>query len=741
MGIENFSKGVSKDKIEQSRIDRNNKQNPPECEPGQGDDFMDVFDDFDSSVDSSSGGGFDDFAQGNFGSGFGQGFDQFNAGQPVGTPQQPQKQAEDIFFEALTTGGKHSWNFMKEITKASKGLTKRFWTVWGTNSIIVGCVLAGVGLVTRLFGLRLGGSVLVGGILTSATGVLVLMFNIDSVTPDMSQYVNEPNNSSEPQMSQDNSLGNSDDFNFDMDEFDDENFDEEEEPVYEDLDEDEEDFEFEEVDLTPKEPEKVLSSDEAIKLVQEVPVGMYTRQFLFDSYCKKLGHINPDFATARKIRDDSEQFDILYTIVQTAGKATGLSEDSLPELLSAEETLFTIRLVTTRVKGLTHDKLAQELVSIYRANEPDKKLKGGIFATSEAVGEECKITVFTGQKPLVSLKDMYNQCKDFLLDSKHLIPVVIGIDETGAVLIADFKNVESVLVAGMPRTGKSWTVQSIMSQMCAYCSPDELQFYIGDPKDGISDFKSFCLPHVKKFVSGDDNIVKMLDEIIHVEAPRRKKLLGDANVVNIWDYKEKYPDVKLPLIYVVIDEVVTLAMRMEKETKAEFQGYLTELISQLPALGIRAFLIPHVIKNDIIAKKTTDLIQCRISVCGDEEHIKDCLGVTPKDFKFKLSGKGELAVKMPEISASVLYCRSAILSTSNNENNDIFEYQRRLWNKISPNCCDDSVASNKDTDDAVKNLLDIEDTDISDDDFDIFNEMSLPANNKVNNVKSAMYKD
>jgi S-DNA-T family DNA segregation ATPase FtsK/SpoIIIE len=552
---------------------------------------------------------------------------------------------------------------------------------------------------------------MVGGILTSAVGTLVLMFNIDDVTPDMPQYLDKPPEApTEAPTFQAQDVG--DDFfgNFNesesqgggLEEFDDMDFIEEDEPVYEDLDTD--DFDFEEVDLTPKEPEKVLSSDEALNLVENVPAGMYTRQFLFDNYCRKLGNINPSFAVSKKISEDSSSFDTLYYAVQTAGKAYGLTEENLPELISAEETLFTIKLVTTRVKGITHEKLATELVSIYRANEPNRKLKGSIFATSESVGTECRITLFTGVKPLVSLKDMYDACKDFILDSKHLIPVVIGIDESGNVLTADFKNIESILVAGMPRTGKSWLVQSMMSQMCAYCSPDELQFYIGDPKDGISDFKSFTLPHVRKFASGDDNIVKMLEQVVRVEAPRRKKILGEAGVVNIWDYKEKYPDVKLPLIYVVIDEVVTLAMRMEKDTKKVFQAYLTELISQLPALGIRAFLIPHIIKDDIISKKTTDLIQCRISVCGDEKHIEDCLSATPKQFKFKLSCTGELAVKVPEISASVLYARSSILSASNNENNDIFEYQRRLWNKIEPGCSVGSVAEDRDTENALEAL-------------------------------------
>lgn len=249
-------------------------------------------------------------------------------------------------------------------------------------------------------------------------------------------------------------------------------------------------------------------------------------------------------------------------------------------------------------------------------------------------------------------------------------------------MVYDFKKLESVIITGMPRSGKSWFVQAVLTQMCAFVSPSELHIYICDPKDGISDFKSFCLPQVKKFVSGDANIVETLRGIVKEEAVRRKAIIGDAGYVNVWDFKEDNPDFDLPIIYVVIDEVVTLAERMDKETKQEFQGLLVELISQLPALGIRAFLIPHVIKNDIIAKTATDLVPCKISVCGDAEHIEKATGSKVKDFPYKLVNKGDMAVRMPAVSPSTMFIHGPALTTSNNDNKRLFDYMKRVWNKI-----------------------------------------------------------
>ena len=123
---------------------------------------------------------------------------------------------------------------------------------------------------------------------------------------------------------------------------------------------------------------------------------------------------------------------------------------------------------------------------------------------------------------------------------------------------------------------------------------------------------------------------------------------------------------------------------MEKETKKEFQGLLVELISQLPALGIRAFLIPHVVKNDIIAKTATDLVPCKISVFGDAEHIEQTTGAKPKDFPYKLAYTGDMAARITLISPTAFYLHGPVLTTSNPENIELFEYMRRVWGKLEP---------------------------------------------------------
>ena len=71
------------------------------------------------------------------------------------------------------------------------------------------------------------------------------------------------------------------------------------------------------------------------------------------------------------------------------------------------------------------------------------------------------------------------------------MPVVLGINPQGKVIAVDFKKLESILTTGPPRVGKSWFVQAVLTQLCAFVPPSELNIYICDPKEGISDFKAF----------------------------------------------------------------------------------------------------------------------------------------------------------------------------------------------------------------------------------------------------------
>lgn len=731
----------SSDDIDALRAERQNRVNPPEYAPGQGDD--DFFDDDLFGSDSIDSG----MTQPSLGLDSGGMTGTFDIGQPQQSMQpQTQMSTEDKVFDALAKGGKGAFAFTKELVQSFKGLTPKFWATWGSNTFVTSAVVAVIGIILWLFKFEdLGKNFLIGGLISAGTGALILMFNVDKAKGQTSYHAdNESSLTADNTMEgfdassdMDNGFSSDDGFDFDdTDSEDDFSFDdsgdfddfaEDDGFSSDDFSSDDDDFFGDAEEVLSAEPQQGVSITEALDTLVVPDKGMFTRQYLYDTFTRVLDNIKPDFATIKNIDEDSDIFIKWESFLRDACEATGVKEDNLPNLISLEENLFTIRLTFNRPVGLKHEAVANELATLYAY--AGGEFNSNVYAKADVMGRNCIVTVFTGETALISLKDMYANCQDFILDNKNYMPVVLGINPQGKVIKFDFKKLESILITGMPRSGKSWFVQAVLTQMCAFVPPSELNIYICDPKEGISDFKAFKLPHVKKFVSGDANIVNTLRQVVKDLAPRRKKIIGDAGFVNIWDYKERHPDVHMPVIYILIDEVVTLAERMEKEVKQEFQGLLVELISQLPALGIRAFLIPHVVKNDIIAKTATDLIPCRISVCGDAGHIESSTGTKPKDFPYKLTNKGDMAVKLPAVSPETLFIHGPALSESNPKNNDIFEYLLKVWSKLEPEEVKNSVASDYEIEEDNRKVLENLDLDV--DDIDVF------ADNATVSIKGA----
>lgn len=695
-----------------SRMDRMNRTQPAQFAPGQDAVFQqqDIF--AQSAVQNNQNAMGDIFSTGvNNGAPATGGVDPMNPfSTGVGTPtaqggiptangfqQQPQMQGqstEDKFWSAVGAGAKGSMSFGKELISSMKTFTPRWYSEWGRTVLITGIVVAGAGFILKLAGLSVGLKISIGGLFSSAGGVLIWLFKTEDAKNYTSKYKDE-NNSNQSFNNpsdimpvsdgfDDNGMGFQDNTpasDFPSTDFGSEDFDsygDEDDDIYGIGGDDDDDYYG---GMVEDEPQEGMNTEDALNSLPDIPKGMYERKYLWDMFTKVLPTMKPGFSEMHEIDDTEDAFLYWGDKLREAAAVAGCKEDYLPELLRLQENLFTVIVTCDRPQGFKPEAVANELANIYAYSDGEKN--ENVFAKVDTVGAECRITIFNGASAMISLKDMMLQEESFILDNKNYIPVILGVDQLGRVIKADFKKIESVIITGMPRSGKSWFCQAVLTQMCAFVPPSELNLYICDPKEGISDFKAFTLPHVKKFVSGDDNIVATLRSLVKVEAPRRKKIIGDAGFVNIWDYKERYPDIKMPIIYVIIDEVVTLASRMDKETNNEFRMLLRELISQLPALGIRAFLIPHILNNDIIEKKTSALVPCKISVCGNAEHIEAATGSKPKEFPYKLVNKGDMAVKLAGFN-NTLYVHGPALTDSNPKNNELFDYLRRVWSKLEP---------------------------------------------------------
>lgn len=708
--------------VKRAMIERDAKMNPPDVEPGMDDIWGDDSwgDDSWGSSSSNNSSGDDSWGTstgGGWGDAGGWGNTSGNSWGNTGVQQTPQSNVEDKVFEGLATGFKGVGSFMKEFVSSFKTFDSYKKYTCGIRIIFVGGGLAIVGLVILLFGKKFGLHLMVGSLLSLGFGVPLFMFGLDDfqksggVVPE-----NNPSN--------DNAWASSEDTEFESSNFDDE----EEEDFWgtsddtdiedEDSDEDWLDLDIDDKDdvstssseaLDDEDREKALE-DAKNKLLNSVTEGneLVTKSYLYEKITDYLITHKPDFNKAIDL-DGTRKFELLCSAVNESGEQlkTGKQEDS-PYLISATEKLFYIELEIHRVKWLKNvDKFVDEIIAIYRYNEElsgvsDEDKKKTIYGLGQAVGDKIFVKIMKGETAMVTVKDTYKEVENKIVGKDYKMPIVLGIGLEGDVVVQDFWSINSILITGMPRSGKSWFAQAVLTQMMFYLSPRDLNFYIFDPKGDISDFRDMTMPHVRKFVSKEEDMLKELRHIVKVEGPRRKKLLGDAGFVNINDFKKKHPDVNLPILYIMIDEVVSLAENMDKETKDEFQSLLLVLVSQLPALGIRIIMVPHVVKDQVIKKSTTDLIPCRISVRGDEAHIESSTGTKPKDFQQKLSHQGDMAVRFNNDPTKFVH--SVILTTSNEGNSDLFDFLTRLWCKICPESYKGSYAEQKQLGTCFKNM-------------------------------------
>lgn len=631
---------------------------------------------------------------GGFNSGFGQNNQQ--------APQQPDanqanRTTEEKMTDAVTGGIFGVFAFFKELANSFKSIDNQQIRE-GSNRVFI--ISIAIGILTLILGFFKHNIWYITGayIITIPTSMLFSYFICRFGSDEQQEPIVEP----EPYVQQppvqenpfsavvaddDDDLYDSDD----EDEDDDEDF----------SDDEDEDEEESSVPLWMKavdeEPENG-NPDAALAKLDTMDKNMISRQFLYESTIAAAQTKTPDYREENKIDDDDNKFDQMNVIVNDMFSVMGFEEDDIPELQEYSESLFVDRLVIERPsKKFREADFDNELTRVLKKGYAGNGGNPNAYSHTESIGRQIITQIFKGASPMVTVADVMKANKDFYLDTKYQAPVIIGIDEEGKEVKFDFLEADDVLMAGKKRSGKSYTIRSLLTQLLVFNGPDKVNFYIGDTKGAASDFFRFRQPHVKDFESDPMKIMKMLEFIVNVESHRREKLFEEAGVIKISDYHKVRPDSKdMPYLYVVIDEMVTLSTKLKemktKDTdfKALYDGYLNALVTMLPAYGIRLIAVPHRVTNDIMSKTASDNMTFKTTVRADESLLKETLDITPKKFGFNTPNPGDLAIKLNLVKAEPFYAKSIVPASTPEISDEIFEYQRKLWSKLAPESVKDS---------------------------------------------------
>ena len=347
------------------------------------------------------------------------------------------------------------------------------------------------------------------------------------------------------------------------------------------------------------------------------------------------------------------------------------------------------KLVINASPKFKADKVATSIENQEKFNQMGIEVKPNLFVTSKVIGNNVHIDIIKDSSPMLTVKDMWSENKDFILDPDNVMPVVLGSDELGQSIVMDFAKINSIALSGKPGKGKTWLAQSILAQLAFFSSPNEVQFIIADPKGQQGDFVNINFPHVIEKVKTEEETMEVLRRIVREEVPKREALLGQYGLTDIKDMHKMYPDVTMPYLYILVEEMMSLGdhlKQMDKEAYKEYRAILSDIVNKCRYLGIRLFGLSQRMTDNAIPKDIKVGIDLKLTAGADASEIEQVMEVKPKDFPYNIAGKvGKYAVMSPEYrGGNASFMVGAVMGTSNPENAQTYRFVKALWEKIEP---------------------------------------------------------
>ena len=465
-------------------------------------------------------------------------------------------------------------------------------------------------------------------------------------------------------------------------------------------------WEEDEDDTNRREQIEEIDLDKTLDNIKENQ--LLTRHNLIQNMLPFFPLNKPNFSDMREIEPESNDFNDLelITVKAIANVMQKEIEEVQTKLLDAKEGLFSYILRFKRINQLNTDQkreaLASEFVNYMRQSPTDRSVQ----ATVELDGDYFVVTVQKGEQAVVTIGDILQkeENRQFFEDEDNKLPMVVGMDDLGNVILDDAKKFDTCMIMGKPRSGKQWYVFNILMNMMAFNSPDDVQFIIVDPKQANLFFKLSYMPHVIGLHS-DKNVLDIMDDIIENEGERRKKLLKDNECDDIWGLRRK--GINLPILYLVIDEVITVMGNLraqDPKKEKEFNLKLKILISELPYVGIRLIFIPHR-ATGLVDKTNRAMLQFIAAVRSARDEIEEGLG-TSKWYR-GLTKPGDMAIKI-QTREDAFYARGPAIATSDEKTADIITTIAKAYYKLgfSPSDLKQTltVSYNRDEDD-IKDRL------------------------------------
>ena len=202
---------------------------------------------------------------------------------------------------------------------------------------------------------------------------------------------------------------------------------------------------------------------------------------------------------------------------------------------------------------------------------------------------------------------------------------VAGISPQGEPVCVDFCKTRHVLAAGTTGSGKSVFIHSMLRQLIQKYPPSTFRLVLIDPKGTEFEFYKHAKNVIGNIYSDAEQASKALDDVIGI-MDERNKLFASRGCRDISRFNSKFPNEKMPLILVVIDEFADIILTDEFgfelkvkriAAKARSAGIYLFLATQRPDSNV----VTGIIKSNIPAR-----ICLKVTSAGNSRIILDKAG-------------------------------------------------------------------------------------------------------------------
>jgi S-DNA-T family DNA segregation ATPase FtsK/SpoIIIE len=208
--------------------------------------------------------------------------------------------------------------------------------------------------------------------------------------------------------------------------------------------------------------------------------------------------------------------------------------------------------------------------------------------------------------------------------SEMRIPLILGVDSYGNLLDVDLSRLPNLLIGGVPGSGKSMLIHSIILSLIK----NSCDIYLCDPK--LVEFSAYKNIGCIKKITNDVEDTKVVAEHLVSEMNRRFDLLRRKGARDIFEYNEG-SRVKIKPVVMVIDEWADLTLKDSSiessmcmlAQKGRAAGISVIIATQRPSAKVISGLIKSSFSGRICLKVNSSIDSRIVIDTGGAESIID----------------------------------------------------------------------------------------------------------------------